>query len=566
MVKGLELPNFGNLSLLGPPSEQTSMQEYIAGGKTTSQVTHVLIFSFIPRTPGKTVIAPIRFVLNDGTRINSKAIPIEVINSAKSGNSSTYNPSDPFNSGSAQNKQKPASAAKLDLSQEVFAKIHLDKRRVYLGEQIVASVKVYSSLALKDFQVKSIPTFPGFWSQQQNIGKKEVQRERIGGKEFMTLEIDNLILFPTATGLLEIPSLDLNIIAIVPDYTQNRGLSRQDLIQIMQDPSMIGLLGHKEIPISVSSGVAKVEVLPLPPNPPSSFSGAVGQFTMQSASNKRQMNTGEALHFYIELNGYGNLPLVINPKLNWSKEFEVYEPVLGEEYSPVPKFSGTKAWKYTVIPHNPGNFDLPGYEFTYFDLGQKAYVTLRSSSTPLKVDGAPTNRKTDEEKYTGIDYSKENIKELKGNSIAYNLSNTIFVISFLLPWILSIGLILKPKRSFKEDQRASKKEISERVIIQMKNAYSFLENNDKAAFYNEVTKTYWGYLSQKLNMEPAFLSKSNIATELKKREVPDALNRELVSLIESSEIGSYTMQGAHNMQSQYNRSMIVLSELEKIIL
>ena len=53
----------------------------------------------------------------------------------------------------------------------------------------------------------------------------------------------------------------------------------------------------------------------------------------------------------------------------------------------------------------------------------------------------------------------------------------------------------------------------------MKNAGKLLAENKKEAFYDEVLKALWGYISDKLNIPVSKLSKDNIEEDLTKYRV-----------------------------------------------
>ena len=58
----------------------------------------------------------------------------------------------------------------------------------------------------------------------------------------------------------------------------------------------------------------------------------------------------------------------------------------------------------------------------------------------------------------------------------------------------------------------------------MKNAGRLLAENKQEAFYDEVLKALWGYISDKLNIPVSQLSKDNIEDELTKYGVAPELN------------------------------------------
>lgn len=593
--KGMIQTKLDPWMLVGGPSISRSMNTSIMNGHMTQSRTNSYTIQLLCKRIGKFTVPKIGFQLADGSKIESQSFEVEVV---KEGTlprqqvrqpdpfdpfASFFDPYDPFSSGMPgmqpqrgapvpqQNSGVYPDASKIDLKKDIFARILVNKSKVYVGEQIYASVKIYTAINSKGFEAEKLPNFNGFWSQDIKLpAQLEMQREKINGREFVSVEIKKILLFPTKPGILEITPLKMKTIALVPVSAQRQQSQRQprdlfEAIQMMMQQDMGGFGGvqFKEIPFSFSSGTERVEVLPLPANAPSSFTGAVGKFSMNAYCDKKQMKTDEALNYTVEIEGNGNLPLIENPKLNWNEDLEIFDPQLKENYNFIPQFSGSKSWKYTAIPHNPGDYETPRMEFSYFDLATKKYVTISSPVTALKISGSPTARKSKGKTFANFDFARQKIKEEKYSESKGNISRGTFLGLSLLPLGLAFALLLLPKEKLSTERFVSGKKVSELVKRQMKQAAIYLGNNDKQAFYNEVTRAYWAYLGNKLRIEPSLLSRDNIEDKLKEKNIGEDTIREVLNLIETGEMGLYTSYGQQGMQSQYDRSLEILSELDK---
>ncbi|MFN5848972.1 MAG: BatD family protein, partial [Chitinophagales bacterium] len=258
-------------------------------------------------------------------------------------------------------------------------------------------------------------------------------------------------------------------------------------------------------------------------------------------------------------------PLIEPPKNIWDEDIEVYDPILKENYNVQPSFSGTKTWNYVAIPHAPGSYTTPNIEFSYFDLVQKKYVTLTAPSTNLTIVGKPTKDKEKGKKYGEFNYAKQKIRESKVYATSSNLSNGIFYGLGLLPLAIAFGIGLLPKYEKAEDRFISGKKISERVIQQMKQAEVYLNENNKEAFYQELTRTYWNYLSHKFRLETSDLTRSNIAEKLREKDVSNELITKMINLIDNSEMGLYTSYGSQAMREIYENSLVILNDIDRQI-
>ena len=79
--------------------------------------------------------------------------------------------------------------------------------------------------------------------------------------------------------------------------------------------------------IEVSTSTLSVEVLPLPETgQPESFSGAVGDFSLQVYSDLKSTNVGEPIMLSVEIMGIGNFDRIQGPPMPEMPEWRSYEP------------------------------------------------------------------------------------------------------------------------------------------------------------------------------------------------------------------------------------------------
>jgi len=593
--RGLVRKGFEPFELVGGPQVSRSMSTSYINGNMSSSQTNAYTIYLVCKKLGKYSIPKQSFQLSDGSLIETQAIEIEVVKpgslpkqpqQARQANpydpfSAFNDPYDPFGSPpmsrqpSPQNQQTPNGVFKdekeINLSKDIFARIHVNKNKVYVGEPVSASIKIYTSLNSKGFEAEKVPNFNGFWTQDIPLPEKlEMKREVINGKEFVSVEIKKILLFPTKAGILEITPLKMKTIALVPvmkpnqNQRQPRDLMEAILMSMGMSMNSSGIQ-FKEIPYSFSSGSERITVIPLPDGAPESFTGAVGKFSFNAYADKKTLKTDEALNYKVELTGSGNLPLIEPPKNIWDEDIELYDPILKENYNVLPTFNGTKTWNYVAIPHAPGNYTTPNLEFSYYDLEKRKYITITAPSTSIAITGKPTKDKEKGKKYGKFNYAKQKIKESTIYCPSSGVPNGIFYGLGILPLALAFGIGLLPKYERTEDRFISGKKISERVIRQMKQAEIYLNENNKEAFYNELTRTYWNYLSHKFRLETSDLTRSNIAEKLKEKGVSDELIVKMIHLIDNSEMGLYTSYGSQSMKEIYESSLVILNDIDKQI-
>ena len=100
----------------------------------------------------------------------------------------------------------------------------------------------------------------------------------------------------------------------------------------------------------------------------------------------------------------------------------------------------------------------------------------------------------------------------------------------------------------------------------LKIAKKLLDENRKNEFYDEILKTLWGYMSDKMNIPVSLLSKDNVANELEKRGADASLVNELNAALNEAEFARYAPGDAGEaMDKVYAMAINVISRMENSI-
>lgn len=136
----------------------------------------------------------------------------------------------------------------------------------------------------------------------------------------------------------------------------------------------------------------QVEVLNLPEaDQPDSFSGAIGDFSLQVYTDRQSTKAGEPVMLSVEVAGRGNFDRINGPQLPDSPDWRHYAP----ESKFLPRSEtetdrGTKRFDYVLIPEKAGELSIPEVSFAYFDPDEPAYVEL--SSPTINISVSPSDR------------------------------------------------------------------------------------------------------------------------------------------------------------------------------
>ena len=138
--------------------------------------------------------------------------------------------------------------------------------------------------------------------------------------------------------------------------------------------------------VEIKSEPVALEVKPLPPNAPVSFSGAIGNFTMATDAKPRTVQVGDPITVTTTISGRGNFDRVNAPVVEDERGWHKYPPSSKFKQDDEVGISGTKTFEMVLSP-NEKKQGLPLLAFSYFDPVKEQYVTLHSEAIPLNVEG-----------------------------------------------------------------------------------------------------------------------------------------------------------------------------------
>lgn len=133
----------------------------------------------------------------------------------------------------------------------------------------------------------------------------------------------------------------------------------------------------------------EIEILPLPETgKPDSFSGAIGDFSIQVYADAETSRVGEPIMLSLKISGKGNFDRITGPELPESNDWRHYTPEAIMEKEGTRNLKGVKRFDYVFIPEKAGKRMLPEVKFSYFDPTDKKYIEL--SAPPIAIEVAPS--------------------------------------------------------------------------------------------------------------------------------------------------------------------------------
>lgn len=557
-------PVFEDFDVLAGPTTSQGQSISIVNGNMTQTVNFTYTYVIQAKKEGIFNI-PTAKVTVDGKQYTSQSTKIEVVKEQQSSQASASQGGG-ASSGSAS--QQTATLA----SDDILLRMIVNKRSVYKGEPLRVMIKLYTRVPARIENLK-FPVFNGFWSQEIPINQREANRETLNSKVYETQVLQQYLLFPQQSGKLTIDQVDANIVAQV--------MSNRQQPRSLIDEFFGGGPSIQEIRKVLTAQPIEIQVNELPSGAPSSFSGAVGRFTMNSEISSSDIVANSATAYTLKLTGSGNLPLIQAPKLSLPTSFEQYTMKMTESLNTnTDGVTGYRQYEYPFIARAQGEYVIEPIEFSYFDPKLSEYVTLKTPNIELMVSPDSTDRGiSGGAMVSGI--SKEDLKILgqdirfiKIGSSGLTKSNTFFLgsLMFYLVLLLIFGLfgfaLIFLKKRIKDMQNlvAMRGKKANKVALQrFKAASEFMKQDDKRRFYEEMLRALWGYVGDKLNIPVANLTKDNVIEELLKRGVEASDTDQFIQIISDCECAQYSPATLGKMNEYFDQGVALISKYESII-
>lgn len=552
-AKNFSPPPWGDFSVLGGPY-QSNQTSWVNGNVSQSTGLTYLIQA---KKEGKLMIGAAT-VESNGKKLTSNSLTINAVkNSAQV-------------QGSDQSSDENGVSAK-----NVFLKAIIDKTNVYRGEAITVTYKLYFNVNVYNYALEKAPSFTGFFNQDIKMPDQPViYNENINGIQYKVASLKKVVLFPQQSGNLAIDEMKGECIARVQ---VKRKRSSNDPFDVFNDPFFGG--GVQDIKVAIKTQAVKIVVKDFPANAPESFKGAVGRYTMDVHLDKNETKANDAVNLKVKISGKGNLKLLENPTVNLPPQIETYDPKVNENIAiNEGGTSGSKTFEYLMIPRNEGNYEIPSIDFTYFDLDKKSYVTLNSGKINLKVGKGDGNTATLVEANSiskaDVAVLGKDIRFIKTNAVVFSDSNELFYGSplfyFLLlsPFLVLGGAFIYAQKLNSLNSNAAlvkSKGATKLAKKRLALAKKFMIENKTNEFYEETYKALNGYLSDRLAIPFADLTKESASAKLFTRKVGGDTVSKLVSTLDMCEFARFAPAAANAPQTIYNDAVSIITKIESEI-
>lgn len=533
-------------------SWQSSYQ--MAKGHTSSSSSKTYTFILYASKKG-TYTIPAASVVVNGKKLTSKTARVQVSGKVQNSNGVPRMHDDSDGQPRMRNAGTPISGS------DLFIKVSANKRRVHEQEPILLTYKVYTLVNLSKLDGK-MPDLTGFHTQEIQLPQqKSFHIERVNGRPYRCVTWSQYVMYPQMTGKLEIPSI-----------TFEGTVSQQNRNVDPFEAFFNGGSGYIEVKRSIKAPGITVQVDPLPKRP-ANFSGGVGKFNISAQISKTKVKANDPITVRVVVGGVGNLKLIKQPEVNFPKDFDKYDAkVMDKTKLTQSGVEGNMVYDFLAVPRNQGNYVIPAVEFVYYDVDANAYKTIKTQSFNLEVEKGDGNAST------AIDYGDLKNKDIhpikEGDFEVQDIADIFYgspkywgTLSLLFVVFVGVLVIFRKRAIESADVTRLKIKKANRIATKrLQHANKLMLNNEHDKFYDEVLRTLWGYVGDKLNIPVEQLSKDNIAEKLAQRNVNEDTVNMFVKAVDECEYNRYAPGDTKgNMNQTFEAAMTAIIKIEGVL-
>lgn len=550
--RDIRVPTIPDFEVLMGPSQSTSYSSSWVNGQSKSETSVSFTYILMPKKEGTFTIPEATIKVN-GANYKSNSLTIKVLPADKAGKEAAND-----------------AAAKGQISKDdLFVTMDVSKRSLYEQEGLLVTFKAYSSLI---FQINNLkyPEFEGFLVQEIDLpADKQAVLENYKGRNYQTVLMRQVLLYPQRSGKITIGAGRYDALARVR-IQQRTGSLFDDFFDSYRDINKV-----------LTTNPVTIDVKPLPSGKPASFSGGVGSFTMSSEISAKKVKANEAVTIKLKLSGNGNVKLLKNPEVKFPNDFDIYDPKVETDVKTTTAgVSGSKTIEYMAIPRYAGKFEIPAVEFSYFDIKSGAYKTLKSEAFELEVEpgeggnaAAPVVSNFNNKE--SVKYLGKDVRYLKTKGFRFVTPDDIFygslanILWYVIPALLFIAFFVIYRKQVRENANIAlvrTKRANKVATKRLKIAGKLMAENKREAFYEEILRALWGYLSDKLSIPQAELTKDNVEAELAKYGVSENLMSEFMDILNTCEFARYAPSAETDaMDKLYQLTVDAIEKMESTI-
>jgi hypothetical protein len=521
-------------------SEQ--MQMSVVGSRQTVRMIEQHQYVLKPKKKGTLTIGPASVKVN-GQTLSTRPITIHVAPPSKNAMSAVA-PTQP--------SVQPVPEA-VTGDGELFIDAHADKPKVYVGEQLTATWRLYTQSDILKYRTLTEPKHEDFWCEDLYVpgGHLGWDRQQVKGREYAVSLLVKKALFPLKAGKLTITPLEAETTTLQSAFFSNASAVR------------------KSAPITV-------EVLPLPvANRPEGFESTnVGQLELGATVDRNQVKAGEAVTLKLTVKGAGNLRNVKLPRIEKLEGWKVFDPTARESVDKGEPVRGEKTWTYLVMPQKGGQLTLPELSLHYFDPFVGVYKTSKTRAITVTVEGDPTKVAEVSPGSTQDNVLGQQIRPIRNKKkVSSHLGEKLWrgraaLVALAGPpglWLLVIlGDVLRVRLQ-RETEGSKRRRARRAARRRMRVAEYHIKAQRPSAFFGECARVIYEHLEYRLGQKVESLTLAELRTHLLSRGFTEESAEATVKELENCDFARFapSASGPGEMRAALRRVRTLLGWIEQ---
>lgn len=519
-------PNFGGLQVVGGPYQSSSTSVVSVNGQTSQQKETKYTYQLRALNTGTFTIS--KSSMKCGSKsYATNSIKIKVVKGRATNNST---------SGGTQVNSN---------NQDFFIKTYASKKNVYQGEPFTVSLKMYSKRQPRGLEQMEIGNANGLTKEDLNPNKTsfETKQEIIDGIRYYTVTLKQELCFALRSGEIEIEPYYVSALFSKGFFQQYR--------------------------LESYSNTLKINVKALPKGKPNDFNGLVGHYDLEHSISRTDVLPGEAIDISLKISGKGNLNAFDEPKLKLPNDFDQFDPEYKQNYKATSTgFKGSITYDLVIVPTFYGDYDIPAFSFSYFDLEVKKYKTLSTGNFQIHVnkpkDGYGeiiTNKREVKVEENDIRFIHEKNDHLfkRSDLWAGNMGHIFLIIlPFFSVWLI---LFLRQKKANLSDEdkkrfKAKKaKKSASNFLSESKKLQKAGESDQAVKSLNTALKAY---LKNKFNLSESEINLKVVSQQLK----DDNVKQQLKDIWQQIEMYQYAPVSVSQLDDLIVKTEGVINQIE----
>lgn len=513
-------PDFGGLEVLGGPFTSQSSSFSTINGQTTQRFEYKWTYTLQAKKKGTYTIGSATMRCGDETE-KSTTITVTV----------------------GDQPDQPA------VDKDFYMRLTSNKSSVYEGEPFITTLKYYSRLKPESFETLELGDATGVYRKDLHPDRTTFKTgtEIKNGVRYYTIELREELCFAQRHGNVRIEPYFTSIIVSRDFFNRYR----------------------KE----TYSNPLEMTIKKIPGSDRSDFNGLVGDFNVTAELSHDQVKMGDAIDITITVEGTGNMHDLGNIELDIPTEFDEFDPDIDEKTSLTRKgVKGSVTYNFVIIPKHYGNYTIPGYSFTYFDLSRETMRTVKTDDFVIDVakrpgvDFEPVESIPDEE--ADIRYIDESVDNL--------FTQEDFFYGSWMFWFLTLGpigvviflIVLVRKRSNRSEeelQTIDKRQVLKRSLAKLKSAQASLSSNDHPQAEKHFQDALEEFFMTKLQIQRSEITQKRVSEALTKAGVADDIITKYNDIRNTLEMAQFAPITAENLAQTISDAEKLLHDLDKKI-